>query len=57
MSKIYDLIIIGGGPAGLMAANVAQQRNLRYLIISENILQYRNFKTIRKLLNSQLNGF
>jgi len=36
MSKIYDLIIIGGGPAGLMAANVAQQRNLRYLIIDSN---------------------
>lgn len=36
MKNIYDLIIVGGGPAGLMAANVAQQRNLNFLILESN---------------------
>ncbi|MEK6859628.1 MAG: FAD-dependent oxidoreductase [Nanoarchaeota archaeon] len=33
----YDLIIIGGGPAGLTAAIYASRYNLNFLVISENI--------------------
>ncbi len=33
---IYDVIIIGGGPAGLMAANVFEQQNINYLLLEKN---------------------
>jgi hypothetical protein len=33
---IYDVIIIGGGPSGLMAANVLQKHKLNYLILEKN---------------------
>lgn len=38
MKRIYDVIIIGAGPAGLMAANVANERQLDYLILDSNPL-------------------
>lgn len=33
---IYDAIIIGGGPSGLMAANVLQKHHKNYLILEKN---------------------
>jgi len=37
MADIYDLIIIGGGPAGLTAGIYASRRKLKNLIISKDI--------------------
>ena len=34
---IYDLIIIGGGPAGMSAALYAQRQNLKFLMIAKEI--------------------
>ena len=36
MKNIYDLIIVGGGPAGLSAAIYARRANLSVLLIEEN---------------------
>ncbi|MCF7931218.1 MAG: NAD(P)/FAD-dependent oxidoreductase [Acholeplasmataceae bacterium] len=33
---IYDVIIIGGGPSGLMACNVFEQENINYLLLEKN---------------------
>lgn len=33
---MYDLIIIGAGAAGLMAANIAQDNGLKYIILERN---------------------
>lgn len=33
MKKFFDLIIIGGGPAGLMAAKTAAEKNLEVLLV------------------------
>lgn len=53
---IYDLIIIGGGPAGITAAIYAARKNINFLFISEDIggqvakssliENYTGFKTI-----------
>lgn len=32
---IYDAIIIGGGPSGLMAANVLENNHLSYLLLEK----------------------
>ncbi len=32
---MYDLIVIGGGPAGLAAANAAWEKGLRRILIVE----------------------
>ena len=37
MEKIYDLIIIGSGPAGLAAAIYAQRARLDTLVIEKDI--------------------
>jgi len=37
MQEQYDLIIIGGGPAGLTAGIYASRRNLKTLVITKNI--------------------
>lgn len=33
---IYDAIIIGGGPSGLMAANVLEKANIQYILLEKN---------------------
>lgn len=33
---IYDVIVIGGGPAGLMAANIFEQHHINYLLLEKN---------------------
>ena len=33
---VYDLVVIGGGAAGLMCASVAGQRGLRVLLIDHS---------------------
>jgi thioredoxin reductase (NADPH) len=35
---MYDVLIVGAGPAGLAAAIAAQQRGLRYLVIEKGVL-------------------
>ena len=37
MEKIYDLIIVGGGPAGLTAAIYASRRKLNNLVLTKDI--------------------
>lgn len=37
-SGIYNLIIIGAGPAGLSAAEAAKHENLRYLVIEKGLI-------------------
>jgi predicted Rossmann fold flavoprotein len=36
MSQSYDVIVIGGGPAGMMAASTASARGLRVLLLEKN---------------------
>jgi len=36
MSEIYDLIVIGGGPAGIMAAGIAGSHGVRVLLLEKN---------------------
>jgi predicted Rossmann fold flavoprotein len=33
---IYDVIVIGGGPAGLMASNILQLNHINYLLLEKN---------------------
>jgi len=33
---IYDAIVIGGGPSGLMAANILEQNKINYLLLEKN---------------------
>jgi predicted Rossmann fold flavoprotein len=33
---IYDVIVIGGGPAGLMASNIFEKYHLNYLLLEKN---------------------
>ena len=37
MSAMYDVVIIGGGPAGLTAGLYSGRRNLKTLIVSKDI--------------------
>ena len=39
MNNIYDVIIIGAGPAGLSAAIYAKRGNLNTLIIEKSLLE------------------
>jgi len=38
MTHIYDVIIVGSGPGGLMAAVAAEKRKLSYLVIDKNAI-------------------
>ena len=40
---MYDLIIIGSGPAGVSAASLAAKQKLNFIILSENVGSYGNF--------------
>jgi alkyl hydroperoxide reductase subunit F len=42
--KVYDLLIIGGGPAGLTSAAYAVRKRLETMLISENLGGKTNFK-------------
>lgn len=42
--KNYDLIIIGGGPAGLTAAAYAIRRHIETMLISEDLGGKTNYK-------------
>jgi len=33
---IYDVIVVGGGPSGLMASNVFEQNKINYLLLEKN---------------------
>lgn len=33
---IYDVIVIGGGPAGLMACNIFENEKINYLLLEKN---------------------
>jgi putative YpdA family bacillithiol system oxidoreductase len=49
--NVYDIVIVGAGPAGLSAALTAKQHNLKYLIIDQQkaggtILQYPRKKIV-----------
>ena len=38
MGEIYDVIIVGAGPAGLSAAGRAQKNNLNYLVLEKGVV-------------------
>ncbi len=40
MDKIWDIIIIGAGPVGLMAANLLGQRGQRVLLLDKTTIEY-----------------
>jgi len=46
---MYDLIIIGGGPAGLSAAIYAARFNMKTILISKDIGGYINFHGYKTL--------
>lgn len=35
---MYDLVIIGAGPAGIMAAYQAKQAGLRYVVLEKGLI-------------------
>jgi thioredoxin reductase (NADPH) len=51
---MYDLIIIGGGPAGLSAALSAKRHSLKYLVIEKGVIANTvyNYPIARKLFSS-----
>jgi len=42
--KDYDLVIIGGGPAGLTAAAYAIRKRMETMLVSENLGGKTNYK-------------
>ena len=49
MSKLIDLLVIGAGPAGLMAAKRASELGLNVVLVEKN----NNFKQIRRACSAQ----
>lgn len=47
MAKVYDCIIIGGGPSGLAAGNILQSYSIDYLIIEKGNYLYKRNKKCR----------
>src|SRR3989338_1312221 len=37
MAMLYDLVIVGGGPAGMSAALYAVRENLKFVLLAENV--------------------
>ena len=62
MEEIYDVVIIGGGPAGLTAAIYASRANLNTLVIESSVSggklhkthQIENYPGVGKLIGSDL---
>jgi hypothetical protein len=38
INAVYDVIVVGGGPSGMMAAGTAASRGLRVLLIEKNVV-------------------
>ena len=49
MNNIIDLLVIGGGPAGLMTAKTASELGLKVTLIEKN----KNFKQFRRACSAQ----
>lgn len=45
----WDLLIVGAGPAGLMAAKTAVEKGLKVLVIEKNA----DFKILRRACSTQ----
>ena len=48
MTHIYDVIIVGSGPGGLMAAVAAEKRKLSYLVIDKNAIAGKKLTPLKK---------
>jgi ribulose 1,5-bisphosphate synthetase/thiazole synthase len=61
--KTYDIVIVGGGFSGILAANILAEHDLNVLIVDENIklggqfLRHQNIQSDANESRSQLKRF